>query len=73
MAHPSQCAAPEPAQPMITVAEIDEALLHTSRSRHRNEKWQRWADALLDERNRIARGGPRRETRVLQPAEYPER
>jgi hypothetical protein len=42
-------------QPMTTVEEIDEALTHTSKARHRNEHWQRWADQLLDERNRIAK------------------
>jgi hypothetical protein len=42
-------------QHITTVAEIDEALLHTSLARTRNEHWQRWADALLDQRNRLAR------------------
>ena len=64
---------PDPAQPMISVEEIDEALLHTSLSARRDDNWHRWADALLDQRNRIARSGPRRETRILQPNEYPER
>jgi hypothetical protein len=43
---------PQP-QPMVTVEEIDEALHHTSKARHRNQHWQRWADALLDQRNLI--------------------
>ena len=64
---------PEPAQPMIFVEEIDEALLHTSMNTKRDEHWHRWTDGLLDERNRIARMGPRRETRVITPSEYPER
>ena len=66
-------AKPDPAQPVIDVADIDEALTHTSRVANRDDNWHRWADALLDERNRIARSGPRRETRVMQPNEYPER
>jgi hypothetical protein len=63
---------PDPAQPIVTVDEIDEALLHTSLAAQRDENWHRWADALLDQRNRIARSGPRRETRVMLPDEYPE-
>jgi hypothetical protein len=66
-------AKPDPAQPLIDVADIDEALTHTSRVANRDDNWHRWADALLDQRNRIARSGPRRETRVMQPNEYPER
>ena len=66
-------AKPDPAQPLIDVADIDEALTHTSRVANRDDDWHRWADALLDQRNRIARSGPRRETRVMQPNEYPER
>ena len=66
-------AKPNPAQPIINVADIDEALTHTSRVANRDDNWHRWADALLDQRNRIARSGPRRETRVMQPNEYPER
>ena len=66
-------ATPDPAQPMISVEEIDEALVYTSLSPNRDEHWRRWTDGLLDERNRIARSGPRRETRVMQPHEYPER
>jgi hypothetical protein len=63
---------PDPAQPIIDVADIDEALAHTSRVANRDDNWHRWADALLDQRNRIARSGPRRETRVMLPDEYPE-
>jgi hypothetical protein len=66
-------AKPEPAQPILTLADIDEALVYTSLNTRRDDTWHRWADALLDERNRIARSGPRRETRVMQPNEYPER
>jgi hypothetical protein len=66
-------AKPDPAQPIIDVTDIDEALTHTSRVANRDDNWHRWADALLDQRNRIARSGPRRETRVMQPNEYPER
>jgi len=66
-------AKPDSAQPIINVADIDEALTHTSRVANRDDNWHRWADALLDQRNRIARSGPRRETRVMQPNEYPER
>lgn len=66
-------AKPDPAQPIVTVDEIDEALHHTSLAAHRDDNWHRWADALLDQRNRIARGGPARETRVMLPTEYPER
>jgi len=66
-------AKPDPAQPMLDVADIDEALTHTSRVSNRDDNWHRWADALLDQRNRIARSGPRRETRVMHANEYPER
>jgi hypothetical protein len=66
-------AKPDSAQPIIDIADIDEALTHTSRVANRDDNWHRWADALLDQRNRIARSGPRRETRVMQPNEYPER
>ena len=57
-------------EPITTLEEIDEALLHTSLSTERNEHWHRWADALLDQRNRIARSGPARECRVIYPTEY---
>jgi hypothetical protein len=63
----------DPAQPMVTVEEIDEALVYTSLNPNRDEHWQRWTDGLLDERNRIAQSGPRRETRIVQANEYPER
>jgi hypothetical protein len=66
-------AKPDPAQPIVTVEDIDEALVYTSLNTRRDDNWHRWADALLDQRNRIARSGPRRETRVTQPHEYPER
>jgi len=66
-------AKPDPAQPSVTVEDIDEALVYTSLNTKRDDDWHRWADALLDQRNRIARSGPRRETRVMQPNEYPER
>jgi hypothetical protein len=66
-------AKPDPAQPIVTVEEIDEALVYTSLNANRDDNWHRWADALLDERNRIARSGPQRETRVMLPQEYPER
>ena len=66
-------AKPDPAQPIVTVEDIDEALVYTSLNAHRDDNWHRWADALLDQRNRIARSGPRRETRVMRPNEYPER
>jgi hypothetical protein len=66
-------AKPDPAQPIVTVEDIDEALVYTSLRAQRDDDWHRWADALLDQRNRIARSGPRRETRVMQPNEYPER
>lgn len=49
--------------PIITVDDIDEALTHTSRSLNRDEHWQRWTDALLDQRLRLAR--PSREVRVV--------
>lgn len=55
---------------ITTLEEIDEALLHTSLTAERNEHWHRWADALLDQRNRIARSGPVRERRILYPTEY---
>ena len=57
-------------EPITTLEEIDEALLHTSLTAERNEHWHRWADALLDQRNRIARSGPTRERRVIYPSEY---
>jgi hypothetical protein len=66
-------AKPDPAQPIVTVEDIDEALVYTSLHAQRDDNWHRWADALLDQRNRIARSGPQRETRVMQPNEYPER
>jgi hypothetical protein len=59
-------------EPITTLEDIDEALLHTSLASDRNEHWHRWADALLDERNRIARSGPARERRIIYPAEYRE-
>jgi hypothetical protein len=39
---------------IVSIEEIDEALKHTAQAQDRNEHWQRWLDALLDERNRIA-------------------
>jgi hypothetical protein len=66
-------AKPEPSQPIVTVEDIDEALVYTSLNTRRDDNWHRWADALLDQRNRIARSGPRRETRVTHANEYPER
>ena len=65
-------AKPDPAQPIVTVEDIDEALVYTSLNANRDDNWHRWADALLDQRNRIARSGPRRETRVIYPTEYRE-
>jgi len=53
---------PDPAQPIVTVDEIDEALLHTSLSRARDDNWHRWADALLDQRNRLACRQTQKET-----------
>lgn len=53
MAHTDTCAKPEPAQPIVDVSDIDEALAHTSLVQHRDEHWHRWADALLDQRNRL--------------------
>jgi hypothetical protein len=71
MAHTTHRARPEPAQHMDTVSDIDEALLHTTLSAMpRGDHWWRWVNGLLDERNRLARTGPRRETRVLHPTEY---
>ena len=63
----------DPAQPIVTVEDIAEALVYTSLNPKRDEHWRRWTDGLLDQRNRIARSGPRRETRVITPSEYPER
>lgn len=63
----------DPAQPIISLEEIDEALVYTSLNPNRDEHWRKWTDGLLDQRNRIARSGPRRETRVIAPSEYPER
>ena len=63
----------DPATPIVTVEDIDEALVYTSLNPNRDEHWRRWTDGLLDQRNRIARSGPRRETRVIAPSEYPER
>lgn len=71
MARTTHRATPAPAQLMDKVSDIDEALLHTTLSTMpRNDGWRRWVNGLLDERNRLARTGPRRETRVLHPAEY---
>jgi len=64
---------PDPAQPIVTVEDIDEALVYTSLNANRDDNWRRWTDGLLDQRNRIARYGPQRETRVMLPQEYPER
>ena len=50
-------------EPIVTVDDIDEALTHTSRSLNRDEHWQRWTDALLDQRLRLAK--PSREIRVI--------
>ena len=50
-------------EPIVTVDDIDEALTHTSRSLNRDEHWQRWTDALLDQRLRLAK--PSREIRVM--------
>jgi len=72
MAPTTKTRAKPEAQPIVTVEEIDEALLHTSLTAQRDETWHRWADALLDQRNRLARVGPRREIRVVSPDEYPE-
>jgi hypothetical protein len=55
MAHTETCARPDPAQPMISVEEIDEALLYTSLNQNRDEHWHRWTDGLLDQRNSISR------------------
>ena len=63
-------AKPDPAQPIVTVEDIDEALVYTSLNANRDDNWHRWADALLDQRNRIARSGPTRERRVIYPTEY---
>ena len=57
-------------EPITTLEDIDEALLHTSLKAERDEHWHRWADALLDQRNRVARSGPVREMRVMFPTEY---
>jgi hypothetical protein len=65
-------AKPDPAQPIVTVEDIDEALVYTSLNANRDDNWHRWADALLDQRNRIARSGPTRERRVIYPTEYRE-
>lgn len=66
-------ATPHQVEPITDVGDIDEALLHTSLIAQRDQQWWRWTDALLDQRNRIARSGPRREIRVMTPDEYPER
>lgn len=57
-------------EPIVTVEDIDEALVYTSLNARRDDNWRRWADALLDQRNRIARSGPARERRILYPSEY---
>ena len=44
---------PAVAEP-VTVADIDEALAHASRSA-RDDGWWDWVDALLDQRLRVAR------------------
>lgn len=55
MAHTTKRATPEPAQPILDVSDIDEALHHTSMVGPRNDQWWRWTDALLDQRNRLAK------------------
>lgn len=57
-------------EPIIDIEDIDEALLHTSMVGPRNDHWWRWTDALLDQRNRLARTGPTRERRIIYPTEY---
>jgi hypothetical protein len=42
-------------QPVVSLAEIDEALVYTWLNANRDDNWRRWADALLDQRNRMAR------------------
>lgn len=39
-------------EPITTVDEIDEAILHASRNPRRDNHWHRWIDALLDQRLR---------------------
>ena len=56
-------ATPPPAEPIISVADIDEALLYTSMISRRTDQWWRWTDALLDQRNRVER-------RILHADEY---
>ena len=53
-------AKPDPAQPIVTVEDIDEALVYTSLNTRRDDNWHRWADALLDQRNSIAHGTTRK-------------
>ncbi len=66
MAQTDTCANPAPAEPIVHVADIDEALLHTSLIAQRDEQWWRWTDALLDQRNRICRGHQPRQTQEAQ-------
>lgn len=41
-------------QHITSVEEVDEALWWSTHQHKRDHHWQRWIDALLDERNRIA-------------------
>ena len=46
-------------EPITTLEDIDEALLHTSLKAERDEHWHRWLDALLDQRNHLSNTGTR--------------
>lgn len=48
---------PELPQPILDVADIDEALQWTSMSAPRDEHWWRWVDGLLDQRNLLDEHG----------------
>ena len=45
-------------QHITSVEEIDEALWWSTHQHKRDHHWRKWIDALLDERNRIARQDP---------------
>ena len=55
MAQTDERARPQLPQPIVDLADIDEALMWTSMTGPRDEHWHRWLDALLDQRNRLAR------------------
>lgn len=55
MAHTTTAQTPAPIPEPCNLEDIDEALRYTSMVGPRDEHWHRWLDALLDQRNNLAR------------------